>query len=193
MTHDAKTNMTCGLLQGLQKGEIERVLDRLKFWKEYASCPSLLPTILIDMRADEVTQRIGACHQALHDIEIDTGLHQYNMSRQKFADKETLLKIKLDTAMRKLSGIVARLVASKYNCGILGEMLNCLEEWNRWRGQLGDSSECCSLEKDQHDHEIDERVHYLQARFKGIELRSTYLSQRAQGQIQSVRLTHSVR
>jgi hypothetical protein len=189
MTHDAKTNMTCGLLQGLQKSEIEGVLDRLKFWKEYASCLSLLPTILIDMKADEITKRIGACHQALYDIEMNTGLHHYTRTQQELADKEALLNIELDTAMRNLSGIVARLASGKYNCGTLGEMLNCLEEWNRWRGELGDSSTCWSFEKHQHDHEIHERVQYLQARFKGIEIRSTYLSQRAQGQIQSVRST----
>jgi hypothetical protein len=185
MTHDAEMNTSCGMLQGLQKEEIEKVVCRLEFWKQYACYPSLLPSILIELKADILTDRLGTCHQTLYNVELNSGLHKYTCGQDCHVyEIERRRNTDLDFAMRDLSGIVARLASCNYNCAYMHEMLDCLDQLNCWRR---DHSTATNSAFRARDNEMEERLQYLRVRLKAIEMRSTYLLQRTRGQIQSVR------
>lgn len=136
VTTQPHENTICAFIHGLDTNEIETFIQRLVYDGRFSRFPSLVPTILLDMRLDVATRNTERTVLLVQEIERDTGMDpQWTTSSS--ADAERLEKIhriktdlEFDVKIHDLTTVTARLSYYTHICKVHLHMPGKLNEIN---------------------------------------------------------------
>ena len=194
LTFDPQEHTTLALITGLQKHEISNICVRLRHSQDYTALPMLLPALLLEGRVDSTTRRVVESHQEIYDVEQVTGLLTTwdlpsGSGRESSSPKlwGTQDFQDFNRVTWQLTSVSAKLAYCTYNCQVHLPMLDELDQIDQELVNGSPPGRQPDLQRVNACLQANNA--FLRARLQATSVRATYLSQRAQAQVQTVSRT----
>ena len=136
ITAQPHENTICAFIHGLDTNEVETIIQRLVYDGRFSRFPSLVPTILLDMRLDVATRNTERTVLLVQEIERDSGMDS-QWTTSSSADDERLKNIHriktdldFDVKIHDLTTVTARLSYYTHICKVHLLMPEKLNEIN---------------------------------------------------------------
>jgi hypothetical protein len=149
--------------------------------------PMFLPTLLIDLRAERLRYYIDECHQRIVEIEKTTKIYCTATARRDptlFQKTGELSTADLNPVTRNLTSVSSELAytisAARRHASLLAFLKN-FQDWYKNDVCAGETATVKFVERT-----LMSKICGLESFFCSVEHRGTYLTQRAQAQVQTV-------
>lgn len=182
-THCIGKNETLFVIQGLHENEVDHLIGKLRTVLHLTTNPMLIPMLLTRSTLQDVSIYLGRLHEDLYNIERATGMHRNPTLAKPVERKWANLDI-LHETMRDLTSVNVSLAHSNYSCQTVLNIVDFLDETSSWLRTPGVSRSALLLEDDV--KKASENTVHLRSWTQGLQARLTYLTQRAQAQVQTV-------
>lgn len=191
LSYNADDQVTTGLLCGeFSSPDLQAFLDYLKITTSHIVLPMLAAIILIEFRSEVANKQTHVCKVILGHIEHKTGIHRDNVLGSVDSPHETqpnsIVSVDMNQVTRDLTSVSSKLAQCDYTCQLHIMMLDFIDQVNEWTVTATFSSPL----RDSRSHSaafLLNRSSSMRSWLKVISVRTKYLSQRAQSQVQTVR------
>jgi hypothetical protein len=189
LAYNPVTGVTCGIIQGLQVQEIEKLRRCLQLSQEHFRQPTLVPLFLIELKTHFFAVLLESRALGLEEIEYETGMkhgfssdptHNPALSLQR----KSHVSLDFDPITQKLTGLTGTLAF----CDLTFESsLRSLEVTVALNQKvLENISQDCSRETFTYAGPLPLRVAYLRTLIAGAQAHRNVLLQRTRAQVQTV-------
>jgi hypothetical protein len=188
VTYDPEANMTYAIITGLTATEIDLVISYLanihgSSSPDMATHPALLPTILLDLAADETSSLLKLRIKMLSQIQQRTGMDRFNSLRSAPIAGEPRKSVSEERKELDLDAVMLR--------------LTCLSDWvAAQRGFVGIQERVVEVMQKMLDAEIErrgdvvamfeERLAFVGESLRAAEQKCQYLERSIGAQVQTV-------
>jgi hypothetical protein len=191
LSYNADDQVTAGLLCGeFSSPDLHAFLGCLKSTTSHIVMPMLAAIILVEFRSEVPNRQTHACKVMLSHIEHKTGIHRDNILGSVDSPHETqpnsIISVDMNQVTRDLTSVSSKLAQCNYTCQLHIMMLDFIDHVNEWTVTATASSTL----RDSRGHSaaiLLNRSASMRSWLKVISVRTKYLSQRAQSQVQTVR------
>lgn len=191
LSYNADDQVTSGFLCGeFSSPDLQAFLGCLKSTSSHIVLPMLAAIILVEFRSEVTNKQTHVCKVMLGHIEHKTGIHRDNILRPVDSSHETqpnsIISVDMNQVTRDLTSVSSKLAQCDYTCQLHIMMLDFIDQVNEWTATATISSTL----RDSRGHSaafLLNRSASIRSWLKVISVRTKYLSQRAQSQVQTVR------
>ena len=191
LTHDLSTGITCAMIQGLEKHEIDLLIYCLKSSRDHVDKPMLLPLFLAELKTHFFAVLLERRALSLEAIEYDTGMShgfsedpkrnpQLNASR-----KEKRAALDFDPLTQKLTGLTGTLAFCDLTFEACRKDLELIISTSR-KIAGANSMHRKPNNNDESRPDPDQRANYLKGLLDGAQAHRAVLLARTKAQVQTV-------
>ena len=188
LTFDPQQHTTLALVAGLKKHEILHICTRLRYSQDYITLPMLLPALLLELRVDSATRTVADSHREIYNIEQETGLRTdfgfSNDSARDPSDSKQWETNDFNRISRQLTSVTAKLAHCISMCQMHLPMIDELDLVNQEAVNSSPPGRESDLQRVNACLRANNAL--LRGWLQATLFRATYLSQRAQAQVQTV-------
>ncbi|KAF2103839.1 hypothetical protein NA57DRAFT_70047 [Rhizodiscina lignyota] len=180
---DISSGVTCAVVHGLEKPEVEKLKDCLRRSLELAAHPMLVPLILIELKIHHFAILLERRAQGLAEIEYETGMrHGFSNNLRRNPPREIRLRdranLDFDLLTQKLTGVAGTFAFCDLTFDVGLRSLNLVEQVAE---KLQRTSYGQAL-----PGPLAQRITYLKGLIAGAQSTRRLLEQRTQAQVQTV-------
>lgn len=193
VSYDPKRRLTTVFVHGPEFDEFTILADQVRNSIENIALPTLIPTLLLSKRVGSAVQKIKDSHGSIVDVEDHTGVEtNWHPGRPcccstrfegKMRPGNRLHDIDFDRVTNELTSILNKMAYCEFVCNVHLPMLDDLDGLNE---QIAAASTYSNDRVIQALQSLRGRNEFLRSSFKGVLIRSQYLSKRAQALVQTV-------
>jgi hypothetical protein len=190
LSYDPRTRLTCGLIQGLEFGEIEQLRKCLRLSQEHFWQPALVPLFLIELKTHFFAVLLERRASGLEETEYETGMkHGFSLDPRRnpalsLERRKSRVNLDFDPITQKLTGLTGTLAFCDLT---FGSSLHSLEVTvaltqrimeNTSRDRSGGICQSAAA--------LERRATYLKTLIVGAQAHRNVLLQRTRAQVQTV-------
>ena len=190
LAYNPVTSVTCGMIQGLELREIEKLSKCLQSSREHFRQPALVPLFLIELKTHFFAVLLERRAIGLEDIEYDTGMrHGFSLDPRRnpalsLERRKSRVSLDFDPITQKLTGLTGTLAFCDLT---FGSSLQSLEVTMALSQKVRNNiSQDSTGEYSKDSGLLELRAAYLKTLIAGAQVHRDVLLQRTRAQVQTV-------
>lgn len=202
LAYNPATGLTCGLIQGLELGEIEQLRLCMQSSQEHFRQPALVPLFLIELKTHFFAVLLERRASALEETEYETGMkHGYSLDPRRnpalrLERRKTPVSLDFDPITQKLTSLTGTLAFCDLTFGsslrslevtmALSQRVWAEDSQYSVRGTAGDRTVREPGAAYASRKALERRAEYLKTLIGGAQAHRNVLLQRTRAQVQTV-------